>query len=96
MKQRQAINHPNLLNLIDIKSDEANLEINVFYEYFQDDVEYYVESINQSNKVFVKLTKDILNALIVLKKSKTMHGNLKPHFISFRHSDQNFVLIDPL
>lgn len=68
----------------------------MLYEYFPDDIDFYVEHIRSDSHVFVNLTKDILEALATLKEAKMVHSSLQPKYISYRNSDMRFVLIDPL
>lgn len=80
-----------LLPIIDFQAFNKELEIDIFFEYMENSLNF--EKLTDIELLY--LFSDVLEGLYQLKKFKKFHGDITPNFVTF-DINRRFYLIDKI
>lgn len=91
------LQHPNLLHMVDysfktVKVHSLKFELQGFFEYPNWDLQREIEDRKKDMSLFppdevLLILQSGLSALAYLQSKKTVHGDLRPKYLSLRNSD---------
>ena len=93
--ERKRINHPHILEMIDVNMDDVKLTVDVYFEYPNEDL-YQREDELRNPQELLKLLHDIIQAMSYLQSLRLVHGDIRPEYIYYNEEKDSYVLLDRL
>lgn len=105
LKNRMTMNNPNVIQLLDYtvttqkKLCSTHYLIKSFYTFPETDTRRMLAELRRTKSHFsdadlMKIQNDVLNGLSVYHKNGMAHGDIRPEYIGYDKTSNNYVLLD--